>query len=114
MSIRISVGKMAGNCSEAKKLIEKYKMVEDAFEINHNFGGTNRCIDSSKRNIKKDFSELIIGDVSKHWEVLERKTECMSSRRHGILYNYNNLICSPTHTQTHTRLHRNNLGMHLV
>ena len=78
MNIRINVEKMAGNCSEAKKLIEKYKLgifsrkVEDVFEINHNFGGTNRCIHSSKRNIKKDFSELIIGDVIKQWEVLEK------------------------------------------
>ena len=43
---------MEENCSEAKKLIEKYKIgvfswkVEDVFEINHNFGGTPVPIDA--------------------------------------------------------------------
>ena len=98
MNIRINVEKMAGNCSEAKKLIENYKLgVIIILEV---------PIDAyiQVKEIKKDFSELIIGDVIKQWEVLEEKL-----RNHGItVAYYNNLICSPTHTHTHThtRLHR--------
>ena len=79
MNIRM-LEKMAGNCSAAKKLIEKYKIgvlsrkVEDViFEINQDLKIPEDKYIEVKEKWKKDFKELLVGDIIKRWEELEKK-----------------------------------------
>ena len=79
MNIRI-LEKMAGNCTPAKQLIEKYKKdvcsrkVKDVIsEISNLEIPTDYT--EVKEKYKKDFNDLLIGDIVKRWGEIEKKLD---------------------------------------
>ena len=81
MNIRV-LEKMAGNCKPAKQLIEKYKKdvcsrkVKDVIsEISNLETPTDKYYTEVKEKFKKDFNDLLIGDVVKRWNEIEKKLD---------------------------------------
>ena len=79
MNIRI-LEKMAGNCLPAKELIRKYKndvysrKVKDVIsEISNLEIPTGECYTEVKEKFKKDFDDLLIGDIAKRWNEIEKR-----------------------------------------
>ena len=79
MNIRI-LEKMAGNCVEARQLIEKYKKhvysrkVKDIISEISNLE-IPRDYTEVKEKYKIDFNDLLIGDIVKRWGEIEKKLD---------------------------------------
>ena len=71
---------MAGNCMPAKRLIDKYKKdicsrkVTDVISEISNLE-TPTDYTEVKEKFKKDFNDLLVGDIVKRWNEIEKKLD---------------------------------------